>query len=306
MRRFVYPIGPAEAGRTVKSLLKGKGYSSRALARLKKDPLGLLRNGAHVRTVDLLAEGDRLEVTLREEENTYARCDTPVPILWEDEDFVAFDKPAGMPCHTSWAHPADTLANVFAAHCDRLGMQAPFRVLGRLDQDTTGCVLVAKNQLAASLLVARPAWVKKVYLAAVSGAPQPPAGRVDAPIARAGEDSGLRRVDPAGQRAVTNYRTLRPLPGGRSLLAFSLETGRTHQIRVHMAHLGHPLLGDALYGGDCAALSRQALHCAGLAFFHPERGEWVRLFAPLPADMAALCGPVGEETLPFWRQEVPE
>ena len=82
---------------------RGKGYSSRALTRLKKDPLGLLRNGAHVRTVDLLAEGDRLEVTLREEANTYARCDTPVPILWEDEDFVAFDKPAGIPCHTSWA-----------------------------------------------------------------------------------------------------------------------------------------------------------------------------------------------------------
>ena len=169
------------------------------------------------------------------------------------------------PAHQSCGHAADTLANVFAAHCDRLGVDLMYRPLNRLDRDTSGAVLVAKNRYAAAAVTNN---FHKTYQAILLGAPPQPQGRVDAPIRREQPEQMRRIVAPDGQRAVTNYRVLAQAEG-LSLVDFVLETGRTHQIRVHMAHLGCPVLGDGMYGQPSDRIARQALHCRRICFPHP-------------------------------------
>lgn len=264
LRTIRYPIGPEDAGRTVEQFLRGKqGFSGRVVIALKKLPRGLLRNGEHVRTVDLLAAGDTLEVNLPEEAKRMPLCHTPVPILYEDDDVIVYNKPAGMPVHQSGGHIYGTLSSVYAAHCAEAGAVTPFRALNRLDKDTTGAVVAAKNQFAAGKLWKR---VSKRYFALVEGELPFPAGLIDLPILREKPMEMRRVVDPEGQEARTEFRRL-AAAGGVTLAGFVLHTGRTHQIRVHLAHLGHPLLGDLFYGGRREPdLGRQALHC-GMAVF---------------------------------------
>lgn len=293
MREIVYIIKEHQNGKSVKQILKGAyGYSSRTLTRLRKDPLGLRCNGSHIRTIDPVHTGDRLQVRLPEEQNTYRRSLITVPILYEDDDLMVYNKPVNMPSHTAYAHHQDTLANVFAAHCDQLGLQLKFRIVNRLDKDTTGCVLVAKNQYAASALTGR---LQKVYLAIVEGALTPPTGTVEAPILREREILTKRIVHPHGQYARTDYGTLGRGPGC-SLVRCQLPTGRTHQIRVHMSYLGHPLLGDSQYGGTLRSIARPALHCRTLRFLHPVSGQYLTVQAPIPGDMQGIIDQMTELT----------
>ena len=246
MRTIRYQIGPEDGGRTVEQFLRGKqGFSGRVVIALKKLPQGLLLNGAHVRTIDPLSPGDLLEVNLPEEPKRMPLCHIPVPILYEDDDIIVYNKPAGMPCHQSGGHIYNTLSSVYAAHCAETGAVTSFRALNRLDKDTTGTVAAAKNQFAAGKLWKR---VSKRYFALVQGELPFPAGLIDLPLRRE-EPLELRRVvDPEGQTARTEFRVL-AAAGGASLVGFVLHTGRTHQIRVHLSHLGHPLLGDVFYDG---------------------------------------------------------
>lgn len=287
MRVLQFSIGEADGGRTVEQYLKGShGFSRRLIIALKKTENGLLRNGVHTRTVDLLTPGDLLEVNLPPETKRMPLCDEAVPILYEDEDVLVYNKPADMPCHQSGGHIYHTLSGVWAAHCAETGAVIPFRAVNRLDKDTTGALVAAKNQLAAGKL-----WktVNKVYVAVVRGGLPQEEDIVDLPIRRAAPYEMERIVAPDGQRAVTRYRVLARDPAGDcTLAAFTLLTGRTHQIRVHMAHLGHPLLGDELYGGPREEIPRQALHCAGVAFPQVLSGEPVRVLAELPEDLSAL------------------
>ena len=293
MRTITYPITPAHAGMSVERYLKQQhGYSTRTLVKLKHYPQGLQLNGRHVRTVDLLQAGDTLAVTFLDSQEHgvehFIRSNRRVEIPYEDDDLLVFNKPADMPCHQSCGHAADTLANVFAAHCDALRLDLMYRPLNRLDRDTSGAVLVAKNRFAAARVTNN---FHKTYQAILLGCPPQPQGRVDAPIRREFPEEMRRIVAPDGQRAVTNYRVLaqgtvegQPL----SLVDFVLETGRTHQIRVHMAHLGCPVLGDELYGQKSELIPRQALHCRHIAFPQPVTGQEIRVDCPLPADMQAV------------------
>ncbi len=291
MNALEYTIAPEHDGMSVEKYLKTlHGYSSRTLIKLKQRELGISINGAHARTIDLLRAGDILRTAILGEECPYVRSNRRVPVLYEDAHLVVFDKPPDMPCHTSCGHYNDTLVNVFAAYCDARGIACRFRALNRLDRDTSGCVLVAKNQYAASRLTGN---FDKTYTGMVCGQPEE-CGVVDIPILRPDPVSIRRVASPLGQRAVTLYTVAARAPA-HSLVRFELQTGRTHQIRVHMAHLGMPLAGDSEYGGSTEWIARQALHCESLRFVHPVTGVPVQVCSPLPQDILDALRQAGFE-----------
>ncbi len=297
MREIQYHITQAEDAMAIEPYLKRvHGYSSRTIIKLKHYPEGIRLNGEHARTIDRMKCGDVLSITFLDPDNNldhYIRCNKAVEICYEDDDILVYNKPPFMPCHQSCGHAADTLANVFAAHCDKLGQQLMYRPLNRLDRDTTGAVVIAKTRFAAASVTGG---FHKVYRAIVCGVPEAGAGRIDAPIRRELPEEMRRIVAPDGQRAVTNYRVIAQ-NGEYSLVDFTLETGRTHQIRVHMAHIGHPLLGDCMYGKPSDLIDRQALHCASIGFEHPVTHSMVEVSCKMPQDMQSLCSRFGWENI---------
>ena len=294
MRTLRYQIAPEHEGMNVERYLKQQhGYSSRTIVKLKHYEQGMRLNGAHTRTIDLLHAGDVLEITFLDSEEHgvehFIRSNRQVEIAYEDGGLLVFNKPADMPCHQSCGHAADTLANVFAAHCDQLGMDLMYRPLNRLDRDTSGAVLIAKNRFAAASVTNN---FHKTYQAILDGVPPQSEGRVDAPIRREFPEEMRRIVSPDGQRAITNYCVL-AVQDGYSLVDFVLETGRTHQIRVHMAHLGCPVLGDSMYGRKSEMIARQALHCRYIAFTQPVSRQPVGVSCTMPEDMQEVCTKLG-------------
>ena len=263
-------------------------YSSRTIVKLKHYPEGIRLNGVHARTIDLLKENDDLCITFLDNDSNldnYIRCEIPVEVCYEDDDIMVYNKPPFMPCHQSIGHPADTLANVFANYCDKIGKKLMYRPLNRLDRDTTGAVLIAKNRFAAASITGG---FNKVYRAIICGVPEQLEGRIDLPIRREAEEEMRRIVAEDGQRAITNYKVISHNQN-YSLVDFTLETGRTHQIRVHMSHIGYPLIGDPMYGEESPLINRQALHCAKIEFKQPVSGEDLSINCPLPEDMLELC-----------------
>ncbi len=289
MRRIDYTITAEYDGLRVERYLKAvQGMSSRVLISLKHWPDGLLLNGRHIRTIDPIHTGDVLTVTLRDAPPDYLESDIRVEILYEDDDVIVYNKPADMPCHQAKTHQQDTLANVFARDCRERGIHLSYRCINRLDRNTTGAVVVAKNAHAATVLggVGRGGiQVKKRYTALLTGILPYERGMVDAGIARLDEDTINRIVDNNAPFARTAFEVLGY--GRRHTLAeFRLYTGRTHQIRVHMWWLGYPLAGDDIYGWDDSVICRHALHCGWVRFAHPVTGEILTITAPLPPDMA--------------------
>ena len=283
-------------GISVYNFLRAKcGVSYRLIKKLKRVPMGITANGIHIRTIDPLHGGDFVRLNIPDDENPTAPVELPIDILYEDEHIAVLNKPPHMPVHPAREHVADTLANACSAHLMRNGEpNAAFRVINRLDRDTSGLVLTAKNSHAASLLHGQ---TDKVYYAICQGT-LTGSGTIDAPI-RIMEGHGIQReVGEGGVRAVTHWQTLKNFTVTASdekryeltLLKIHLETGRTHQIRVHFTSLGMPLAGDDMYGGSRDLMERQALHCGQLDFFHPITGEKMHFAIPLPEDMAALCG----------------
>lgn len=279
-RTLSYAIPPEWQSRPVKDFLRRQlGLSARALAELKRLEGGLTLNGKPCRSVDPLPAGGVLELRLPAENVFYEPVAGPLSILYEDEDYLIVDKPPGMPIHPSPGHDRDSLLNRVAYYYGKTGQTPAFRPLYRLDRDTSGLVAVGKHRLAVSL-----AQQEKAYLAVCEGFLSG-CGTVDVPIGLEAGSKIKRCCGTEGaQPAVTHWRAIAQREG-HTLLELRLETGRTHQIRVHMAFLGHPLAGDDLYGGSCTRIARQALHC-GRLLLSSRALQVSRLFsAPFPGDL---------------------
>ena len=273
-------IGPAEDGAQLLTVLRRAGFSTGMIRRLKQ-PGGLLLDGAPCTVRTRVCAGQTLTLTWQEAPSAaVAPAPLPLNVVYEDDHLLAVNKPAGMPVHPSAGHRGDTLANAFAAAYPRL----TFRPVNRLDRYTTGLVLIAKTPMAAAALGAqlRQGQVQKTYWAVTEGLPNPPAGRIDAPIGRVPGSVLKRQIDPAGKPAVTDYAVLETR-GDRALVEVRPHTGRTHQIRVHMARLGCPLAGDWLYGKEEPGKTF-LLHCRALAFTHPATVAPLTLQAEAPPD----------------------
>lgn len=284
MRELLLTVGEEDDGALAKNFLRRNGLSVRVINGLKHNN-GLARGGEILRTVDRLFKGDIVRVVIEERGSTVGEFGiTPNPalrveVVYEDSDVVVFNKPPDMPVHPSLSHAEDTLANFFAARYPG----SAFHALYRLDKNTSGLCAVAKNRYCAYVLAGK---LRKTYYAVTDGIITE-AGSIDAPIGRADGSIIKREVRSDGQRAVTYYKPVAH-GSGRTLFEITLETGRTHQIRVHFAHIGHPLCGDEMYGGDCSAIKRQALHCGRAEFTSPVSGEQVELVSRLPGDIRGL------------------
>lgn len=288
-RKITYQIEEKDAGRTVLSYLKERGYSSRVLAGLKRNPYGITIGKKRVTVQKQLRTGDTLTVRIANRESQVANehiqpVDLPLTVLYEDEDLLVVDKPPHLATHPSLGNHGATLAGAVAYYLR--GREFVFRPVHRLDKDTSGAILLGKNAHSAGVLGEdlKKNKITRTYLAILEGTLPQRSGTVDAPIARVPGSVLARRVDPSGDPAVTHYKVLAQ-GDGYSLVHLKLDTGRTHQIRVHMAHLGAPVAGDFLYGREDAALGRQALHSASIRFTQPIRGEEISLKCPLPQDL---------------------
>ena len=291
MAKLTLTVSQAQEGRTVLSLLRGElGLSPARIGRLKRVDSGLTANGERVFTNARLRAGDFLAVDLAAAERPTDLLPIPMDldIRYEDEHLLVLNKNAPLAVIPSSLVPGEpTLAGGLAAH---LGPGFTFHPVNRLDRGTTGLMAVAKSGYIHDQLRRQMhgGGFQRRYLALCVGAPLPPAGQIDLPIARAPGSAIRRQTDPAGQSALTAYRVLRRV-GRFSLVLLLPHTGRTHQLRVHMAAIGCPLAGDWLYGmEDRALIPRPALHACALTLTHPVTGTLLTLTAPLPADMKRL------------------
>lgn len=284
MRTISYTVPPEYDGAKVYTFLKTHMKISLTLLRsLKRVEDGLLLNGEHTRTVDIIHTGDTVTVNMPEKEREIIPLDIPLDIVYEDEDLLAINKPGGLAMHESHNHQGDALSNAVAAYLHKKGKSAVFRCVGRLDKGTSGLVICALNAHVAARLSGN---FEKRYLA-ISTGKFTEDGEIIKPVYRPDPIKTYRTVDERGDYAETHYTVLE-YGENFTLLRIRLETGRTHQIRVHFASLGAPLYGDTMYGTANEICPRQALHCESVSFTHPVTGEKLKLTAEMPTEMKAL------------------
>ncbi len=286
-------ITPELAGVKVDTLLKRHLHlSGTVVRRVKWLEDGILVDGRRVNTRFCPAAGQVLSVRLSDPVRNSGIVPAPGPldIVYEDEDLIVLNKAAGVPVHPGPGHFSDTLGNFLVDYYEKTGQEADFHPVHRLDRGTSGLLVAAKHPHAQEVLKGQlhtPEF-RRVYLAVCEGVPDPPAGVIDVPLGPRPGSLMEQMVRPDGKPARTKYGVLRRW-GSRALVSLELETGRTHQIRVHMAHIGHPLTGDFLYGTEKRDLiPRPALHSGYLSFRHPITGENMQFSVPLPEDMARL------------------
>jgi len=288
-RILTYSITEKENSLRIEQFLRRRGYSRQNLTDLKKMPESILINGKWSYLRDLLHSGDILTVHIQENEcsELIPPVELPLNIVYEDEDIMVLNKPAGMPTHPSMDNYYNSLANGLAWHFQQQGKAFIFRCSNRLDRDTSGLTVVAKHMVSGNILSTMTLHreIHREYRAIVRGSVEPKEGTIDVPLGRKEGSIIERCVDfENGERAVTHYKVLKEA-NGHSLVGLKLETGRTHQIRIHMKHLGFPLIGDYLYNPDMEYMTRQALHSYRMCFRHPITGEEMEFVAPLPEDM---------------------
>lgn len=288
-KSFSFTAGERDAGRRLEALLKERlGLSRAQIRRAKFTDGGITVNGTRRRTTYPAVPGDLVVVSFAEADTAgkvEPNADGGLLILYEDGDVLAVHKPPGMACHPAHGHYRDTLANLAAAHYAAQGLSAPVRQIGRLDRDTSGIVLLAKSRIAAARLSSQRerGELSKAYLALAEGVFRETEGCIRLPLSKKVGEKNEMEASPDGKSAATHYRVLAQ-EEGRALLLCRLETGRTHQIRAHLAAVGHPLVGDVVYGGGTRTGSRLGLHAAALRFFQPSTGEEIRLAAELLRD----------------------
>ncbi len=291
-----YRIGEKEDGKTVLEIVKRQiGLSHKLLKHLKFTEGGILVNGTPRTVRFVLHTGDVLSLATEDAESgeKLLPVDLPLPILYEDADVAVPAKPANMPTHPSFGHYEDTVANALAYRYAKEEIPFVFRPVNRLDRNTSGLLLIARNRMAAGTMFSamRKGEIRKLYLAVLTGELPENEGLIETHLRRTAESIIVREVcgpDGGGDFARTRYRVL-ATGQGRTLVAAVPLTGRTHQLRVHFAHLGCPLVGDDLYGLPSDQIGRHALHSAVLSFPRPSDGKLTTVCAPLPEDMLRLA-----------------
>lgn len=289
MQRIItYTIFPKDSGISILSFLRNNGFSKHILTTMKRADHAILLNGQPTFAKTALREQDVLRILVPEEtgsKESILPVKMSLDILYEDEDILVLNKPADMPVHPSAGNYENTLANGVAWYYRQQGETFVYRCINRLDRDTTGVLVLAKNPLSGALLSTqmKQRRIRRTYLALTDGIP-PEKGTVRAPIARVNDSVITREVNfERGEPAVTHYERL-AVSNGYALVELHLETGRTHQIRVHMNYIGCPLPGDFLYHPVFDRIGRQALHSFQLEFEHPITKEPLRFLAPVPED----------------------
>lgn len=290
-RIFTYIIPVEFEGQTILSFFKHKQYSSPIITHLKRTELGILLNDQWGRVRDILHTDDILKITLAETTTSDNIIPSPLPlsIVYEDEDLMVVNKAPNTPIHPSQGNYDNTLANAVAYLYQKRNEPFVYRCMNRLDRDTSGLLILAKNMYSASLLssMIKNREIHREYLAIATGF-VPEQGIIDQPIGRVDGSTIEREVNPVtGDPARTHFKRI-AYKNGYSLVSLKLETGRTHQIRVHMKFIGHPLPGDFLYNPDYSIIDRQALHSYRLSFSHPITKEPLIFTAPLPTDMQKI------------------
>ena len=280
--KISYTVDAAHDGRELRQLVRAPlGLSAKLWKHIKWNGT-ILVNGKAIRNARLCVRaGDELTL-LWQEASPVVPVNLPLAILYEDETFLVVNKPAGMIVHPTHRAARDTLVHAVAGYFERRGEAAGIHPLYRLDRDTTGIVIQ-------HAMTKHHGQIYREYLALVRGNLDRPSGCIDMPIGRDPSKANHWQVRADGRRALTEYETIASWPS-YSLLKIHLLTGRTHQIRVHFAALGHPLLGDTAYGAPGDAISRQALHAWRIHFHHPDTGKEIHIEAPLPEDMHHLIG----------------
>ena len=283
-------------GLTVKEILTNElGFSKRAITSLKLRPDGILINGEHATVRAKIKENDVLTINSEDNVNNEEKLvpSSVLPdVIYEDDDIIALNKPPFMPTHQSQGHFCDTLANSLAYYFKLQGRPFVFRSINRLDRNTSGIVLVAKNRLASSKLSdqMKNDGISKSYVAILQGEINNDENVIETHIRRKEKSIILREAcekTDDSKIAITSYKVLSK-KNGLSLVLAAPITGRTHQLRVHFAHVGAPILGDDLYGTSSNLINRHALHAYKLNFSHPKTNEKMELFAPLPSDMQRI------------------
>ena len=291
-RNIDYIIDEDSAGLRVEQFLRRNRYSGQNLSEIKRMPKSILVNGVHYYMRQELSKGDHLQVRICETQNSEKIPPTKLPldIIYEDEDLLVLNKPAGMPIHPSLNNYTNSIANALAYYFQSQGKPFIFRCCNRLDRDTSGLTIVSKHLVSGSILsdMTKYREVHREYLAIARGSVTPSEGTIQAPLGRKEGTIIERTVDwEHGEDAVTHYKVVKEA-NGHSLVSLRLETGRTHQIRIHMKYLGYPLIGDYLYNPDMEYMTRQALHSHHMEFTHPITGEHMSFTASLPEDMARV------------------
>lgn len=294
MEKFSFTVGEEEANIPIKKIIKQKyNLSSRLMTKLKFQNL-IKVNGTKVPGWVCCAPGDSVCVSLPEEKSDFPLEDIPINVVYEDSDLLIINKQPGVTVHPTKGHPSGTIANGLMTYMKNTNQSFKIRFVNRLDMDTTGLLIIAKNSHAQDSLskIMGTDKIKKKYLAVVSGTIEKRQYTINFPIGRLKEETirrGFLKEDKGGFPSITHVRLIKTFKNIASLAELTLETGRTHQIRVHMSETGHPLLGDYLYKGPCNLFNtRQALHAYSLTFPHPVTGEKLSVYAPLPEDMRSL------------------
>ena len=290
-RIFHYTIENKYENCSISYFLKEMGYPHAVLVHLKKTPDGILLNGKWEYVNTTLSTGDILTIRLIEMDSSknIPPIYHPLTIIYEDDDILVINKPANMPVHPSLNHYENTLANAVCYYYENQNIPYTFRCVNRLDKNTSGLTILAKHMLSSAILSEQVAkrQIHRQYLAIVAGETKA-IGTIDAPIGRKDSSTIERQIDyENGERAITHFTRI-ATKNGYSLLSLKLETGRTHQIRVHMKSIGHPLIGDFLYNEESKEIERQALHSHQLIFTHPITKEILEFTAPMPFDMQSF------------------
>lgn len=288
MAKYKYTVTAEDKDRTINRIIRSRfDFSHRFKTKIKYQSLIDL-NGVKTPGYVIPKEGDIIEIRLPEETSDFTPEDIPISVLYEDDDLLLIDKQPGIIVHPTKGHPVHTIANGVMKYINDTGQSFKIRFANRLDMDTSGIVIIAKNANAQNDIShqMRNQHIVKKYIAIVKGIVEEDSFTIDLPVGRPADDSVQRAVMyEGGKDAVTDVKVLERF-ASTSLVELTLHTGRTHQLRVHMSHIGHPIVGDHLYGGSMPWLiDRQALHAYYISFTHPVTGDILTVKAPYPDDI---------------------